>query len=194
MHSLQIVVVGDAHTGKSCLIRQFMYHKFDQAYFTTREPDAMLCEIATQHDLVGLNFIDTSGNIKYRALNEAKMVKADVIVLVFDVTEPASFVGLEFWIDRIQEITPHKISGKHRHRLVIVGNKCEDALGIKVNNPAVNKFTKARNLPYQMVSAKTGMGVEHVFWWCIRSVYPNLSPGIQFKKSEKDNQNKCVLL
>jgi small GTP-binding protein len=76
---------------------------------------------------VQLQIWDTAGMEKFRnapALVPQYYHNTDGIVLVFDITEPGSFDGLDNWISEMKQYCTHG-SRTERVNMILVGNKLD---------------------------------------------------------------------
>ena len=83
---------------------------------------------------------------------------ANAALLVYDVTNPASFKSLEFWLTELDS----KIA-KEGLILVLVGNKCDLTQQKCVSVIEAGKFAKGNNMGFFETSALTGLGVHDLF-------------------------------
>lgn len=75
-----------------------------------------------------LQIWDTAGMEKFRnapALVPQYYHNTDGIVLVFDITEPDSFEGLDNWISEVKQYCTHRPSRMEKVDMILVGNKLD---------------------------------------------------------------------
>jgi len=103
-----------------------------------------------------LQIWDTAGQESFRNITISYYRKADGVLLVYDVSDPNSFLKIQSWLQEIKENAPqHTI-------IMLVGNKVDVEKRVVTSEKAA---TLAENLKlkYMETSAKTGLGVSEVF-------------------------------
>ena len=90
----KVVVIGDSGVGKTSLIQVFEHNKFSQAFKPTIGADFSNKEMIIDDRMVTLQIWDTAGQERFQSLGSAFYRGADCCVLVYDVTNPASFTNL----------------------------------------------------------------------------------------------------
>lgn len=142
--TLKVVLLGDLGVGKTCLRSQFVHHIFTNAYKATiggdylqttvnlvNSPDShqkfsALGETDSDSDLhhrsskVNLQIWDTAGQERFNLISQAFYRGADVVVLVYDITNYESVLSVRDWFGRFLEHCHVERPG-----VVIVGNKSD---------------------------------------------------------------------
>ncbi|XP_052068821.1 GTP-binding protein Rhes-like [Mytilus californianus] len=113
----RIVVLGAAGVGKSSIISQFLYERFNSEYKETVE------ELHRgQYNIGGikltLDILDTAGHREFPAMRKLAITTSDAFVLVYSVTDMTSF-------DEVQKLREEIISQRGKVPIVIVGNKAD---------------------------------------------------------------------
>lgn len=137
MKMTNIGVIGDAGVGKTALVNALKGISFEKRYLST-----VGCEI---HQVSAcMKLWDFAGQEKFMNLNEERLKKLDVILLMYDVTNHTTYKNLASWYNKIQSMCKDIL-------VIIVGNKvdCEE------RNP-IPTF----NIPYYEISAKTGFNIQ----------------------------------
>jgi small GTP-binding protein len=101
---IKVVFLGEVDTGKTNIISQLTTGTFYEKYATT-----MLASEQTKiYDLNGKTFIidywDTAGQEKYRTINKFYYQSAQVVALVYSITNKKSFEAIKkYWIGEVRE-------------------------------------------------------------------------------------------
>ncbi|XP_077931086.1 ras-related protein Rab-26 isoform X6 [Halichoerus grypus] len=79
------------------------------------------------------------------------------LLLLYDVTNKASFDNIQAWLTEIQEYAQHDVV------LMLLGNKVDSAQERAVKREDGEKLAKEYGLPFMETSAKTGLNVDLAF-------------------------------
>lgn len=120
--SLKVVLLGDAGVGKTCIIKQFIEHKFDKGVLSSLSAQfvSKTIEYVDFGKAIKFDIWDTVGQEKYRAMTKIFYKDAKVIILVFDLTSLKSFKAIEeYWCEEIKNNCAEKPV------IAVVGNKTD---------------------------------------------------------------------
>jgi small GTP-binding protein len=157
---LKICVVGDRAVGKTSLIQRYVFDTFTDAYHGTLGTKMHLLqfikEVAAQENVeADVALFDIMGEHGARDLyRDALFWGAHGFVTVADVTRPDTFESLVEWVNSVRAV-----AGDVPYRILL--NKSD-----LLKAPELPAWVAARlkvifpNVPYSMVSAKTGTEVE----------------------------------
>nr|KJB49117.1 hypothetical protein B456_008G101600 [Gossypium raimondii] len=111
---LKVIVLGDSGVGKTSLMNQYVYNKFNQQYKATIGADFVTKELQIDDKLVTLQIWDTAGQERFQSLGSAFYRGADCCAIVFDVNILRSFETLNNWreefLKQIHLILSHFLS------------------------------------------------------------------------------------
>ena len=110
--------MGEKNAGKTSLIQRYINGNFDDFGYTTC-PSCSTKKINYDKKNFCFDLWDTSANERYRALTKIVISNADIIVLVYDITNKESFFELDFWVDTVFKKTGPEIF------FILVGNKSD---------------------------------------------------------------------
>lgn len=154
----KVVIVGDSGTGKSSLMLRFAENTFSEHYISTIGVDFQIKTIATEGKTVKLQIWDTAGQERFRTITGAYYRGSDIVIMVFDVTNRASYDSISrYWLNEIQK----KASDK-KYLLILIGTKCDSDKRVVSEDDAA-KFASDMKIPYFETSAMTGYNVDHTF-------------------------------
>ncbi|MFX1494722.1 MAG: GTP-binding protein [Promethearchaeota archaeon] len=156
------IVVGDGGVGKTALTLRFSKGFFTEDYKMTIGVDFHVKTISID-TLEGtikckLQLWDTGGQERFSSIRPMYYRGSLGAVLVFDLTNYASFEHLPQWIEEIRANIKSEIP------LLLVGNKNDLTDQRTVSIEEINNFTRDFNLYYMETSAKTGDGVGDCFY------------------------------
>ncbi|KAM7148952.1 ras-related protein Rab-26 isoform 5-T5 [Molossus nigricans] len=142
--AFKVMLVGDSGVGKTCLLVRFKDGAFLAGTF-----------IST----VGIDFRiwDTAGQERFRSVTHAYYRDAHALLLLYDVTNKASFDNIQDWLTEIQEYAQNDVV------LMLLGNKVDSAQERVVKREDGEKLAKEYGLPFMETSAKMGLNVDLAF-------------------------------
>ena len=153
----KLIVVGNISTGKSSIINRFVNETFVEDYQATIGLDFQSKNL-TIHDQDGrLILYDTAGQEKVRSLIPMYIREAQIILLIYDISNRESFESLPKWFSDILEVKTNEAV------FVLVGNKIDLENERQVSTEEGKRFAAEKNLIFQEVSAKNGMNIEELF-------------------------------
>ncbi|MFX0019041.1 MAG: Rab family GTPase [Promethearchaeota archaeon] len=156
------IVIGDGGVGKTALTIRFSKGIFTEDYKMTIGVDFNVKTISIDTDegviRCKLQVWDTGGEERFGAIRPMYYRGALGAILVFDLTNYASFEHLFKWIEEVRKNINIEIP------LLLVGNKSDLTDQRAVSIEEVNDFAKDFNLRYIETSAKTGNHVNDCFY------------------------------
>ena len=119
-YKLKLVVIGVGRVGKTSIIHQFMYDRFNKDIKSTVGHDFFSTVIWLSNDKRAfLKIWDTAGQEIYDSLNEKWLKDADCIVIVYDISNKDSFNKIETKFKAMIE----RNCAKDNVYIMVVGNK-----------------------------------------------------------------------
>ena len=98
-YEFKIITLGNSGTGKTSIIKSFVDGVFDEYQLVTLGNSFSFKILKINGINIKLNFIDTSGQEKFRSLSLSYFRHVDVVLFVFDLNEPNSFESVQYWIN-----------------------------------------------------------------------------------------------
>ena len=154
---LKLIVVGNQGTGKSCILNRFVNETFDENYQATIGLDFQSKNITIHDQDVRLIIYDTAGQEKFRSLIPMYIREAQIILLVYDISDRDSFDAMPNWIQEVKEVLNKEVV------FALIGNKMDLDSQRKVSYEEGKKLAEKNNFVFQEVSAKTGKNFENLF-------------------------------
>lgn len=144
---LKIVVVGDSGVGKTNIISRYADDRFIENTKNTIGVDFSSHRIGIDGNEIDVQFWDTAGQEKYRAMATGCYRKAKGAVVVYDITSIESFYNCGRWLEELQLYSTEKLIP------LLLGNKI-DLSERQVGTDIAEKFAKENNMEFEEVSAK----------------------------------------
>ncbi|XP_076594063.1 ras-related protein Rab-42b [Chaetodon auriga] len=174
-YQFRIIMLGDSTVGKSSLLKRYTEDLFMESINQTVGVDFYVYFLEVEPGVrVKLQFWDTAGQERFRSVTRSYYRNSVGGLLVFDMTNQASFDHIKEWHTEVCErVQPHKVV------FVLVGQKSDrDAHGERVvSREEAEKLAGQLGMPYVEVSAKTGQNVSDAFELLTRRVYQGLLSG-----------------
>ena len=154
---LKLIVVGNQGTGKSCILNRFVNETFDENYQATIGLDFQSKNVAIHDQDVRLILYDTAGQEKFRSLIPMYIREAQIILLIYDISDKDSFDSIPKWIQEVLDIKNSEAV------FALIGNKNDLEKERKVTFEEGQKFADENKFIFQEVSAKNGNNFEKLF-------------------------------
>ena len=154
---LKLIVVGNQGTGKSCILNRFLNETFDENYQATIGLDFQSKNVTIHDQDVRLILYDTAGQEKFRSLIPMYIREAQIILLIYDISDKDSFDSIPRWIQEVLDV-------KNTDAVfALIGNKNDLENDRKVTFEEGKKFAEENKFIFQEVSAKSGKNFETLF-------------------------------
>ncbi|KAJ1983616.1 GTP-binding protein of the rab/ypt [Dimargaris verticillata] len=156
--NFKLVLLGESAVGKSSLVMRFVKDQFDDfrestigaAFFTQSVP-------VDDNTTVKFEIWDTAGQERYKSLAPMYYRNAQCAVVVYDITQAASFEKAKNWVKELQRQADPDIV------IALVGNKNDLASRRAVTTDESQAYANEAHLLFQEASAKTGANVNELF-------------------------------
>ena len=186
--TFKILTIGESGVGKTCILRRFVENKFLKNHLATIGIDFKTKTLTINNQEIKLKIWDTAGQERFRNITTQYYKGADGIVLVYDVTDDASYEKIRDWMDQILSNTQKDDIG-----LVLLGNKC-DMEPRSVTEEQGNKLAEELKISYFETSALTGQGIKEAFEQLTRDIMKKKGVGentgdvgLDLKKTKNKN-------
>ena len=117
----KVILIGPAFSGKTSLIRQYLYKNFNDKYNVTIGFDFELKKIKIENKILKLNIWDTAGIELFQSLMSSNIRNSHVGIIVFDITNKNSFEECEQWINIYRQY----VGNETKELIYLVGNKID---------------------------------------------------------------------
>jgi len=154
----KLVFLGDQSVGKTSIITRFMYDNFDRHYQATIGIDFLSKTMYLEDRTVRLQLWDTAGQERFRSLIPSYIRDSSVAVVVYDVTNRASFLNSSKWVEDVRAERGNDVV------ICLVGNKTD--LGNdkrQVSTEEGEEKASKDKLLFMECSAKAGYNVKSLF-------------------------------
>ena len=187
----KVLTIGESGVGKTCVLRRFVENKFLKNHLATIGIDFKTKTLNINNQEIKLKIWDTAGQERFRNITTQYYKGADGIVLVYDVTDEASYEKIRDWMKQILSNTQAEEIG-----LVLLGNKC-DVEPRSVTEEMGKKMAEELKISYYETSALTGQGIKEAFEGLTRDIMKKkgvgegtIEGGMELKQGKKKKEKK----
>eukprot|EP00871_Galdieria_phlegrea_P000827 jgi/Galph1/1745/GphlegSOOS_G408.1 len=173
----KLVFLGDQSVGKTSIITRFMYDKFDANYQATIGIDFLSKTMYLEDRTVRLQLWDTAGQERFRSLIPSYIRDSSVAIIVYDVTNRASFLSVNKWLEEVRNERGDDVI------LVLVGNKADQTERRQVSTEEGEAKAKENGVMFIETSAKVGFNIKTLF----RKIAAAL-PGVESVPAPRNTQ------
>ncbi|MCK5024650.1 MAG: GTP-binding protein [Thermoplasmata archaeon] len=156
----KICLLGDGAVGKTCLIRKFVFDKFDDKYIMTFGTKVSKKQIVmTRNNMeYAMTFLiwDILGQRVHNNLHSAYYQGATGAFIICDTTRRETLDNLEEWIEVFRNVN-------HNAPVVLLGNKSDLTNEMQFGDAELGLIAAKYGMKYHITSAKTGAHVEESF-------------------------------
>ena len=162
---LKIITLGSTEVGKTCILHRYFNNNFQENLLSTIGIDIRTKFFKFNEDKIKMNFIDTAGQEKFRAISVNYLKGTNGVILVFDITKKETFDLIETWIEEINQNNKTNI-GK-----ILLGNKSDLEFEREVQKEDAIKLAEKLGCKYFEGSAKTGENITEALNTVARETY-----------------------
>ena len=181
--TMKIIVLGSSEVGKTCILNRYFNNEFKENSLSTIGIDFQTKFFKFEDKKIKVNYTDTAGQEKFRAISVNYLKGTNGVILVFDLTNKESFDLLDTWMDELKNNNKMDISK------VLIGNKADLADKIEVPKEEIDNFTKKVGCEYFECSAKTGQNVSEALDEIAKITFMNMKDS----QSEMNREESIVL-
>lgn len=138
------------------------FHLRDQTNILPEDSYSVTRNIDGQNYFLMLT--DTAGQEEYRGLWAASNLKSDAFLLVYDITNPHSLDGLDYFIEMIDMEEENRIDeGKVPPMKIVAGNKCDLQGARQIKSADGLAWARKRKCGFMETSAREMVNIEETF-------------------------------
>jgi small GTP-binding protein len=160
---IKILTLGDTMVGKSSIVLRFSEDKFDDNQFATIGIDFKTKYIKIGDSSVKVLIWDTAGQEKFQNIAKQYYKGANGVLLIYDISSRKSFERINFWLKELKE--NNRIDELF---ICLVGNKIDLEEKRVISKEEGENYAKENNISFIEVSARTGKGINDLFFRVIK--------------------------
>ena len=159
LQEIKIIVLGNSGVGKTSIINNYIFNKFNPDIETTFANSLSSKVIKKGKIKYKLNIWDTIGQEKYHSITNLFIKGANAVILVYSIDSLSSFEGLNFWYKSTREHLQD-----NNYSLFIVGSKSDLFEEEVVSEEEARNFAEKREALFKLVSSKEDSdGINSLF-------------------------------
>jgi small GTP-binding protein len=189
MSVYKITIIGDSGTGKSSIMERYVNNTFDNNLVSTIGVEFMTKEIKVNGRNAKLQIWDTAGQERFRAISRSIYHGSKAIIIVYDITNSATFNSLEKWI------SDSKVHLPPNTPYFLVGNKVDLDHLRDVKTQTAKSFADKFEMSFLETSAATNQNISNIFEMIAKKITDDEIAGITGSlesKIQKDNKKEPV--
>ncbi|KAI5121253.1 hypothetical protein M0805_002298 [Coniferiporia weirii] len=168
---LKFIIIGEAGTGKSCLLHHFTHNSFKAHAQHTIGVEFSSRTIKLGEKRIKLQLWDTAGQERFRSVTRSYYRGAAGAILVYDITSRSSYANLSRWLDDARALaSPHLVT-------VLVGNKADREEDREVEWIEASRWAAQHGVHIVETSSLTGENVEAPFLLAARQILLSIESG-----------------
>ncbi|KAJ9464387.1 GTP-binding protein ypt3 [Diplonema papillatum] len=161
----KVVLIGDSGVGKSNLMTRYTADEFTIESPSTIGVEFMTKSMKVENRDVKVQIWDTAGQERFRAISRSIYHGAKGAMLVYDITNQASFDNVSTWLQELRShVQPSAV-------VMLIGNKCDLEHLRTVQKEQASKFAAENQLVLLETSALDSTNVDKAFEWLVKEVY-----------------------
>ena len=100
----KVVLLGEGRVGKTSLVLRFCKDTYSDSQAPTIQASFLDKVVSVGDSRVSLAIWDTAGQERFHALGPIYYRDADSALLVFDITDPDSFIKVKSWVKELRKM------------------------------------------------------------------------------------------
>jgi len=157
VREVKLCLVGDSGVGKSSIVQRFVHDLFNSNTESTIGASFLTKTLIVDDVTYKFQIWDTAGQERYRALAPMYYRGAGAAIIVYDVTQEATYQSVKGWV---RELAMH---GPRHIVLAIAGNKCDLEDKREVTKLDAHTYSESINAVFIETSAKTSANIPILF-------------------------------
>ncbi|KAF9040592.1 ras family-domain-containing protein [Panaeolus papilionaceus] len=168
---MKYIIIGEAGTGKSCLLHQFTHNSFKDHSQHTIGVEFSSRTVKLGEKRIKLQLWDTAGQERFRSVTRSYYRGAAGAVLVYDITNRDSFANLSRWLSDARALASPNLV------VVLVGNKSDREEDREVEWSEASRWAAENDVHFLEASSLTGENVEAPFLLAARAILLAIEAG-----------------
>ena len=170
-YDAKLVILGASGVGKTCLGLRFVKDQFVTYTASTIGASFLVKELVCNNQKMTMQIWDTAGQERFRSMAPLYYRGAVAAILVFSITDEASFEKLKEWVRELKQNHPVD----EPMVLAIACNKCDLSEQRVVPWETASQYAESIGALIYETSAKSNTGVSNLFTDVARKLVSNKS-------------------
>lgn len=183
----KLILLGDAECGKSSIVRQFSNDTFKPEYESTVGICSTSKTMYLEAFRLPLEICDACADESAHALRSATIRDSPVAIVVYDVTDRASFSSVHRWVNDVRRERGTDAT------IILVGNKVDKSELREVSSDEGKARASELRVLFTETSARTGLHVTQLFVKIAEALFWRTSFLRLRAELEADDKKKALL-
>ena len=155
IYEAKVITLGDSGVGKTNFIFRFIDDKFSLNYFSTYGIDAKFKNVKLDNGCeIKFKIFDTAGQERFKSISTNYIKKANGILLMYDISDKASFNNIGNWMETIKENAGNKMS------IVLIATKCDLKNERVISKEDGENLAKQYEIHFYETSSKDNINIQ----------------------------------
>ena len=173
---IKIMTLGNTKVGKTNFILKYTEDKFEESHISTIGLDFKIKKVEINNKHYQLLLFDTAGQERYKSIALNVIKDAHGILLMYDITDKATFDSIPDWIQSIKDLKGDDFP------LILLGNKIDLEEERNISKEEGQKFADKIGIQFFETSNKNGINIQEAGLALIKKI-------IEKKEKEKFDLN-----
>ena len=170
------MALGNMKVGKTNFMLKYTENKYEESHVSTIGLDFKIKKIEINNKNYQLLFFDTAGQERYKSIALNVIKDTHGILLMYDITEKATFESIPDWIQNIKDLKGDDFP------LILLGNKIDLENERTVSKEEGQKLADEIGIQFFEISNKAGINIQEAGLALIKKI-------IEKKEKEKFDLN-----
>ena len=159
VYEARVITLGDSGVGKTNFIFRFIDDKFSLNYFSTFGIDTKFKNVKLDNGCeIKFKIYDTAGQERFKSISKNYIKKANGILLMYSISDKASFNNIENWMTNIKENSGNK------NAIVLIATKCDLNDERVVSKESGEALAKQFGINFYETSSKSNINIKEAFF------------------------------
>lgn len=166
---LKIIIVGDSHTGKSCLLHRLINGVFDNNQDITIGVDFGTKYIPIKDEIIKFQIWDTAGQESFRSIIRSYYKNIAACIIVYDICNRTTFNNVNSWL-----LDVDTYSDNEQRKVILIGNKKDLDSERQVSFLEGQQLAHDRGFQFYECSSKSGENITKIFTDLAHNIYDEI--------------------
>ena len=168
---LKYIIIGDSNVGKSNILVQYIYGRFNSEYLPTIGVEFGSKNVKIRDKYYRVQIWDTAGQEFYKSITRAYYKNSACALIVYDISSKETFDNVSSWIEDCSKNASNTIN------MVLIGNKSDLKDKREVNYEEGHELAEKFGIKFYETSAKTGENIQEIFADSVNDIATKLDEG-----------------
>ena len=155
--SITLILIGDTHVGKTNFLTRYINNEFHEVFVSTVGIEREMKGLKIDGNLYKIIIWDTAGQERFKSLPIKYYKNVDGVLLLYDVSDEASFDDVNSWIKDVKENANRNTETDLS--LFLIANKIDKEERV-ISRQKGEELAKSLGMKYFEISCKNNMNIH----------------------------------